>query len=284
MKAGMIKIENALLSRLRGLATAQQWTEATCLASEALSQDVDNGRLHEAVGLLQHSAQNYPSSRRHLETALHLAPLRPSSWCALADSYISAGLTEDAREIFVYVSAQSETSAEILRYCASRLDALGDSVKALGAARRVVARQPDNAHFVYEFGYYLARSGATAALVISVMQQAISLAPEKAMYRLGLAKVLAESGDLCGALNWVKHLSASQLDQITCRCCLERLAFLYQTASDQVRVHACRVRIEKLPENSGTPATFDPYLLVNEYFAESPPVTDSEIVSGSLQH
>ncbi|WP_397568932.1 tetratricopeptide repeat protein [Schlesneria sp. T3-172] len=279
MKAETAKIGIGLLEQLIALARARQWGEAARLAGEAWAADTENGRLCEVAGLFERAAQNYFAGRRRLERAMLFVPLRPSTWCALADCYLQSGLYRDARDIYASVANGPEVPADILRYCASRLDSLNESPRALEVARRVVAMQSDHAQSVYEFGYYLARSGATASLVMSVMKRAISLAPEKAIYRLGLAKIVAETGDLSRALDWVRHLSASQLDQIECRCCLERLAFLYEAGVDPVRAHACRVRMDNLPADSIPPTAIAPYLLVSEFLAEAQAACRAEVLS-----
>ncbi len=258
---------DGLFSRLMSLVTSGRLTTGRALADTELAQSDDDGRLYQVSGLLDHTAGRFDSSRRKLETALALAPLQPVSWFGLADSYLRTGLTEDARSIYQHIATLPDSPVDLLRLCASRLDGLGETARALEAARRAAEVQGDNAQVVYEFGYYLARAGHPPHLVISIMEQAVALAPQAAVYRVGLAKVLAGLGYTDDALHCVRDLSARQLDQISCPCCLERLAKLFESGDDWIRAHACRVRIERLPLEPQQTVAFDPLFLVKEFFA-----------------
>lgn len=256
-----------LLSRLPSLVASGRLATALALVNAELARSDGDGRLFQVAGLLDHAAGRFVSSRQKLETALVLVPLRPASWCGLADSYRRTGQMEDARSIYSHIATLCDSSVDLLRMCASRLDGMGEACRALEVARRAVGIQRDSAQVVYEFGYYLARAGHPPHLVVSIMEQAVALAPQAAVYRVGLAKVLAGLGHNVDALHCVRDLSARQLDQIACPCCLERLAELFESGNDWIRAHACRVRIERLPSEPQQTVAFDPLLLVKEFFA-----------------
>jgi hypothetical protein len=264
-----------LVSRVSACLRSGLLSTAHASAGEALAVTLDDGRVWEIAGLLNHAGQQLGACLSKLETAMMLVPLRPAAWCALADASLQADRDEDARDLYAYVASLPGVSVDLLRYCASRLDAMDDSARALDVARRVVAMQGDSAQAVYEFGYYLARNGVASQLVISVMKRAVSLAPEQAIYRVGLAKMLSEWGDNSSALTWVRGFSARQLDQITCPCCLERLALLFESGHDPVRAHACRVRCEKRSAEPSPLAVFSSRLLIKEYLADGECVANS---------
>lgn len=260
-----------LMDRLASCVAAGHEAALRAMVAAGLSRSGDDGLLVQAAALIDHSRQQYTECRQKLESALVLSPLRPAAWCGLADGYLSENRVDDAKGLLVHVASLSASSADLLRFCASRLDGLGESTTALETIRRAVQLQPENAQAVYEFGYFLARAGHPPHLVVSMMERAVSLAPHEAIYRVGLAKVLTNLGQIDEAVARVRSLSARQLDQITCRCCLEGLVKLFESCGDRIRAHACRVRAERLPFEPRPTVLFDPLFLLREFFCSVHP-------------
>ncbi|WP_010585613.1 tetratricopeptide repeat protein [Schlesneria paludicola] len=239
------------------------------LAAESLVKFPDDGRLWEIAGLLDHAKGDPDSCERRLETAQTLTPLRPAASCGLADAYRHFGRNALAKDLYAHVVTLDQSSIRLWQYCALRLDEIGAVAQAVDAARRVAAAQPENAQSIFEFGYYLSRFGTASQLVAAVMKQAISLAPDQVSYRLGLADLLLSTGDRSAAFAWIQGLSARQIEQLTCPCCLERLARLFESGNDWVRAHACRVWIDRHSVNERPTARFSSSFLIQEYLLET---------------
>lgn len=239
------------------------------LAVESLGRFPDEGRLWEIAGLLEHAVGDPNACEYRLETAQTLIPLRAAASCGLADAYRHFGRGDLGKDLYSHVVALEKSSIRLWQYCAQRLDEMGAAAQAVEAARRVAAAQPENAQSVFEFGYYLSRFGTASQLVVAVMKQAISLAPDQVSYRLGLADVLVSTGDTSAAFAWVQGMSARQIEQLSCPCCLERLARLFESGNDWVRAHACRVWIDRYSASERPAVRFSSSFLIQEYLLEA---------------
>lgn len=221
------------------LYTEGLFDQALDLVQLQLEDTPDNGRLWELRGLIHRELGDAAAATHALETASLLVPLQSVGRCALAECYAHAGHRELARDIYRMTLADTAMPMELLLRVARGLDEVGDPVMALRACRAASHGDPDSARPYYEMSYYLQRCGDSPHLVEAAARKAISLDPERVQYRVGLASYLHQRGRPDDAYELLKHLDSSRLQEITCRCCLDRLLALFDTMQDQVRCRMC---------------------------------------------
>lgn len=214
-----------------------------------LLHDPDDGLSWELTGIIRREQQEYESGLAALETASLLRPLSPAGRCAVADCDSHCGHAELAVEIYVSLVKWSDASSDDLFAAADGLDRHNRAGLAVVACRTVARRDPDHAEAFYRLGYYMGRSGYPPHLVEGMARRAIRLDPQRASYRVGLSAMLEQAGRIDDAYAVVKSLSEEQLAQVSCRCCLERILRIYESAGDWERAGVCRARVSELPLN-----------------------------------
>jgi len=226
----------------------------------------DRGELDQAGQILRNHLRDHEDDKRgwellgriHLdqgavaeavaaiETASLLAPLQPESRIFLAIGYGQLGRYELSRDLLVGMIPDPTLSITLLLQVAAGLDAIGQPELAVQACRSAVRREPDQAQAYYDLGYYSARSGAPLHVVEALARQAISLEPDNVRYRVGLASMFVQQGRLTDAYDCVSRLRDDQIQQIACRCCLQRIVELFRTAGDERRATLCQSHLRDL--------------------------------------
>ena len=225
---------------------ARNYDRALALVDAALSRQPEHGRLWELRGLIQHGRGEPQAALDALETASALVPLRPASQAVLAACYAAIGRRELARDVYCQVAALPYAGSGLLLEIAAALNDLGTAALAVRVCREASQRDPDAAEPYYDLSYYLGRCGAPLELVESLARRAIGLAPERVSYRVGLASLLYRARRADDAYQVVGRLTARQIREIGCRCCLERVIEVYEAGGDALRARLGRQRLKQL--------------------------------------
>lgn len=174
-----------------------------------------------------------------LERASLLVPLRPPARVCLGHAYGRIGRTRLACDLLELLIGDESLSVRLLLQVASGLDAVNAPASAMRACRVAALRDPGRAQTYYDMGYYSARMGASSQMVESLARKAISLDPTCVNYRVGLASLLIRQNRKQEALHLVQSFDETQIGKITCRCCLERVAELFESCGDFERSRLC---------------------------------------------
>ncbi len=220
------------------------------LARELVQRDLDrndeNGRNWELLGLIEYAEHNAAETADALERASLFVPLLPAARLALANAYAEVGHEQLSRDLLVERIDDPDFSVELLLQVAAALDVLGDPTQAIRACRTAQQADPDHAQIYYDMGYYAAHAGYPANVTESLARKAISLAPENACFRVGLATMLLSADRCREAYSLVRDFAEQQVATITCTCCLRRITQLVAAEGNEPLAQTCRARLAQL--------------------------------------
>ncbi len=224
--------------RVKGLITTGEPAEALRLLEIELDDRVDPVLL-ALQGIAQHALGKYAAGAKSLESAAQLAPLSPSSQLALGDCYLFTNRHELARATYSGLADLPRIPFPLLSGLALGLSRVQEFERALAVCQQAAAARPECHHALYAVAYYMSKSGRPPEFVYPVLEQAIEMAPQVFCYRVAAATILSRMQETERAYLAIADATLDELSTVSCRCCLERLIALYETASDRVRAARC---------------------------------------------
>jgi len=237
------------LDHARSAFEHNHFDRAARIVSNALRADQHDGRAWELRGLIHHALGQYTQAVSALESASLFVVLKPAASVCLGQCYGRIGRTTLSRELLSPLITDSRMSPELLLQIATGLDAADDPRLALAAARRATERDPYLAQGYYDMGYYAARSGHPPRIVEFLARRALSLEPHHLGYRLGLVTFLLKGNRPDEAYGLVSKLTNEEIEQVRCRCCLERVVEMFEVRGDYRRAILGRQQILRLELN-----------------------------------
>jgi tetratricopeptide (TPR) repeat protein len=223
--------------------SAGNWTEASGILWKLVTESPDAGRAWEMLALVHWRLGERDEALHCFETASSLVPLRPEAACGLAECYASTGHLNLALFMFESLAVDSRATVETLLTAAAGADSLNKPCISLRLCRAAMERDPDVARTYYELGYFLGRCGGPVSMIEAAGRKAVEMAPDQVMYRIGLASLLLKHRREGDAYEVVHELSEEQLSEVTCVCCLVKLANLFETMGDDRRAEWTRTRM-----------------------------------------
>lgn len=115
---------------------------------------------------------------------------------------------------------------------------------ALDVCKQGAAKNPNCHHARYGVAYYMSKLGYPLELTYSVLRRVVEMVPGIFVYRMAASTILCQMGETDRAYLAIADATAEELNSISCRCCIERLIFLYKSASDKNRTAICARRQE----------------------------------------
>ncbi|MBX3439697.1 MAG: hypothetical protein KF861_19565 [Planctomycetaceae bacterium] len=219
------------------------------LAKTYLRRHKDDGRGWELLGLIQYARGRFAVSVSALERAALIVPLRPAARVCLGYGYAKIGRKALSRDVLASLIEDESLSSSLLLQVGVGLDAVDAPRLAMAACRRASASDPLAPQPYYDMGYYASRCGYPPRVTESLAKKALSLDPQNATYRMGLASLLMRLHRREDAYAQAQQLDEAQIESVTCRCCLERIAELFESVSDYRRALLCRQRLLALELN-----------------------------------
>jgi tetratricopeptide (TPR) repeat protein len=216
------------------------------LAESALAVNENDGAIWQLCGLIYRDRCEFASCVDALERASLLVPLDALARVALAEAYGKIGSVGLARDLFVARFDDGTMTVDLLMQTAVGLDGIDQPRLAMKACQIAAERDPERSQPYYDMGYYAARCGYPVHVVESLARRAISLEPNRVNYRIGLASLLAKHERLDDAHAIVRTITATQIETVRCRCCLERMAALFEQVADFGRATECREQLMRL--------------------------------------
>lgn len=225
--------------------------EARGIATAMLQQTPHAGALWELLGFVERDAGNAEASVSAFEQASVLIPLQMNARVCLAEGYGNIGKRELARDLFLEFLRTPALDVATILQIAAGLDGCDYPGFAMKACRLAQQRDAEHPQTYYDMGFYAARSGYPLRVVESLARRAISLAPERLNFRVGLASLLMRNGRDGDALDVLRPISERHIADVRCRCCLERIIELFERTNEQARIAACREQLARLGDSDG---------------------------------
>jgi hypothetical protein len=97
---------------------------------------------------------------------------------------------------------------------------------------------------LFGMAYYMRRLGSPLQAIIPIVRRAQALAPHLLPYRVLLASLLAEVGQMEEAYELL--LRDASPASVNCPCCLHRMLTIFRIAGDEARSREVQGRIDHL--------------------------------------
>lgn len=213
--------------------------DAHAICRDRIARDPDDGRAWELLGLVFHDSGQFVEAADALERASLLVPVRPEARIGLATCYGKLRRRRLATELFLELMLRGELSPPLMLQVAAGLDQVDEPRLSMEACRRVADADPGYAQVHYDMGYYAARSGYPRHITEALVCRAIDLEPGKMAFRVGLATLLIRWDRAAEAYEMIRGWTDEQWAEITCGCCLRRLAELCRAFGAADRARRC---------------------------------------------
>ncbi|MCO8124695.1 hypothetical protein NHH03_23350 [Stieleria sp. TO1_6] len=233
---------------------SQRFYYAAKFAQYALAQDPDEGRAWQILGRALLRRGQLQDGIEALEHASLLIPLDWETRIDLATAYGGIGRKSLSRDLLMTAATSGGLDeAQLLRIAAS-LEAVDEPVLAMEACRQAGLVAPDAAQVHYQMGYYASLCGYPTSVTEALIRRAVDLEPESVHYRIGLTSLLVRLDRPTEALAVVSSVIPSQLDQITCQCCLKRIATLFFDCDQPDLARQCAQRLQDVRQSTSSAA------------------------------
>lgn len=197
------------------------FAQAMRCCKRGLSRAPDCGRLWEMAGIIFWSLDKRRRAIAALERATTLAPLGALGQCTLADAYALQGKRTLARTIYAFLAEPGRCPVDFLPRLATGLGRLGDNRLALAVCEELIKRQPSHHAAWFGVAYYRRRLGCPADQVLAPLEMAYLIAPACLTYRINLACLLLQQGNLPAARGLLQGISPDQVHCPRARAILE---------------------------------------------------------------
>lgn len=232
--------------------------------TQLLTENPHNGKAWELKGLIEDTLHWHKSSINSLETATTLIPISASGQYILAKNYHESGKHSLARSIFSILLQRKDIPEKLLPAISSYLGQYPDlTYLALEACRKAVELDPDCADSWFGVAYFMGKMGYPREHVANVLRKVVAIAPENRHYRIALGNLLEQIGQNDEAYFVVKAIKNSELNEIHCTECLQKLITIFSTAKDSYRIELCFKKLDSLQsaqEHSSSKMNVDRFL------------------------
>ncbi|QDT89259.1 hypothetical protein [Gimesia algae] len=247
-----------------------QFQALECLA-KLFEVQPDSGKAWELKGLIEDSLSWQHASIHSLETATTLIPLSSSGQYILAKNYLETGKTALGSSVFAIILQRDDIPTRLLPAIAAYLSRYPDlTYLALSACRKAVEQDPECGDSLLGMAYFMEKLNYPYQQTAGVLRKAVSLDPDNRHYRMALSNILVQSDQLEEAWRTAKEISQTQLKQIQCSSCLNKLIHIFTEAEDHGRRDYCLSLLQQLssteatsPRNPLPDSTSRPYKFLN---------------------
>ncbi|MEC8558134.1 MAG: hypothetical protein VXZ82_24260 [Planctomycetota bacterium] len=233
-----------LLSNVAVLICTNRWDVALQVMVGITQERPDSGPAWELRGLLESHLGFVSAAVSSLEQASLLVPLQPLASRCLALDYISQDRHRLGVELLVSLARAQQDPYFVRRinYDLLKLSEYQASHQMLTESLACV----DSALLWHELSATLSKLNRPAEESLSAAMRAISLSPDFASYRVTAASLLVTMNEADDAFYLVRDLSAKQIQELDCSCCLWRLIHIYNCFDSDERVRLCYSRLHEL--------------------------------------
>ncbi|MEM9586812.1 MAG: hypothetical protein AAGA03_05990 [Planctomycetota bacterium] len=215
-------------------------------ANYAIARDPDSASAWSWLGWGLFSSGLIAEGVEALETASTLGPLTDRTRIELAIAYGALGKRSLSRDLLMMSATTNRLSAECMLRVAAGLEAVDEPELAMEACRRAGRLNPEWPEVHFRMATYAALCGYPSTTSEALYRHAIDLDSENLHYRVGLVSLLIRLNRSREAMQVIDRFVPSRLEEITCTCCLKRIANLYFDIGDLARASACSARYGQL--------------------------------------
>lgn len=236
------------LSLARQEFSVGRFRHAIQFARYALARDSDDASSLELLGVSLCKRCDFCEGIDALERAALIQPLGRESQIELAIAYGCVGRQSLSRDLLMAAAISQHVTTAGLLSIAAGLEAIDEPRLAMEACRRAGKRSPDDADVHYQMGYYAQRCGHPTSVSEALIRHAIELDPRNVHYRVGLVSMLIRVGRKLEAIAVIECVVPARLNEVSCQCCLKRIANLFFDCDDLSRAKRCAERLAVLQD------------------------------------
>lgn len=225
---------------------AGDFENALRLAEAGLRLSPDDGRLWETRGIALGGQGDVTGAVSCLERAATAIPLSACGQVVLASCYLRTRNLQSAECIYEFLATRDDVPAHLMADIAEGLALLGRLELALDVCWAAYHRAPDCDSVLFAIAHYMTRLHRPVESVAAVMQQAFLLRPEKLLYRVDFALLLARCCRANEAYELLTDVDIAELLKVHCPPRLVGMARLFRGMGDDERAEACEARLLRL--------------------------------------
>lgn len=151
-----------------------------------------------------------------------------------------------AEFLILDTSPPTPGAAERLLALASRFESAQHHDAALEICQRAVDLDQASAEAKFRLGRQCHDAGYPPRFTEALIRRAVDLDPVNPHYRVGLISLLIQFDRFEEAFTYAMMLVPAEIDQITCECCLGRIASLLHSFGDHALAICCERRLSVL--------------------------------------
>ena len=229
---------------------AGNFNRAIQFAQYALARDEEDAQAWRCLGRALTKTCQWAGAMDAFENASLLQPLDNQDRISLAIAYGAMSHRSLSRDLLMSIANSEVVEVSELLQVANGLEAIDEPRLAMEACRQAGKRAPDLPEVHYQMGHYAQQCGHPVSVCEALLCHAIDLEPCNIHYRIGLASLLMRLARKREAITVIKPLLPAKLDEVTCLCCLKRIANLFFDNDDLHLASLCAQRITRLNASS----------------------------------
>lgn len=222
---------------------AGNYFRAIQFAQYALARDPDDASSFSTLGRASIRRGEVLVGIDALERSALLCPLSLQARVELAIGYGALNRRRLCRDLLMTIATVDDIETDLLLQIAAGLEAIEEPQLAMEACRQAGKHSPDSADVHYHMGHYAGVCGHPVSVSEALIRHAVDLDPHNLHYRIGLASLLIRVGRKCEAIAVLDRVIPKQLNEVTCQCCLKRIANLFFDSDDLPRAKVCAQRM-----------------------------------------
>ncbi|MEM1228522.1 MAG: hypothetical protein AAGJ40_22750 [Planctomycetota bacterium] len=219
---------------------------AVQFAQYALARDPDDAAAMTTLGRSLLKLGDVSSGVDALERSALIRPLCLDARIELAIGYGTLQRTSLSRDLLMAVAVSDDVDTAALLKIAAGLEAIDEPRLAMEACRQAGRRSPETAEVHFQMGHYAGACGHPVSVSEALVRHAIDLDPDNLHYQIGLSSLLIRVERYREAVSILDAVVPERLDEVTCECCLRRIANLFFDVDDVPRAKLCAARLSDL--------------------------------------
>lgn len=234
---------NQIRHETRSLLTFGDYEQALELAEQGVHAYSEDGHLWELHGIALGCRQRTLEAMASLERASTLVPLSSEGQLALAACYLRTHHLQSAECIYDFLVTRDDLPAPLMGDLAWGLDRVGKPEMALAVCQAAVRRVPDCHSAWFAMAQYLTKLGHPLEEIATAVRRAFELAPQRTLYRVDHALLLARCGRHEEAHRLLCEVDVAELTEVHCPPRLFSMLNLFRSMGDTSRANALAARI-----------------------------------------
>ncbi|WP_417746264.1 tetratricopeptide repeat protein [Rosistilla oblonga] len=200
----------------------------------------------QLLGLALHDLGRPLEAADAIEKASLICPVSDEVRIALASCYAQLRRTDLARELYLQLALTRKLPPALMLRIAAGLEAIDSPQLAMQVCEWITEQDDSIAQAYYDMGRYAACAGQPLYITEVLTIRALQLEPQNVQFRVGLVSLLIQLRRDDEAIRELLLLSRSDLQQVRCFSCLERIAEMLQRHGHTALARDCRAQVARL--------------------------------------